>query len=701
MPTSQDIDGLSLGKLWLILRRRSFWFIITFGVVFASVGVVSLGQWILRPQYRGSFQLLVSDPLAEKGSGGGLASLARVDDSVNVPNLVEVLRSPMLLNPLARQLGLPPGSLQGRVSIGLAAKDSDLLTVILLWDNPKQGSKIIESLAKDYLDYSLRRRKEKLNQGIQFLDEQAPGLQQRVVDLQQELASFRRTHVILSPEAQAGQLEASRAGLVAELRSLKQSESQLQGLLAMVQSGKLVSPFQSPSSANIATSGPSTNIKNNFAPLLAELVQVEGELAKVEASYRSDSPLAQSLRARRDRLRPLLQQREKDSIFSALQINNVQQAKIQEQFSNLGAEFRRNPELIKTFEALQQRLAVATTNLGSYLSARESFRLESAQSTVPWQVISPPQFGVVPFEPDLQKRLSQGLLLGLAAGLGAALLRDRLDRVFHSNREVEELLKLPILTSVPFMTLSTDSAVSESIKEMDKMELFTLRESLRSFYQSLRTLRASRTLRVVAVTSAAASEGKTTTVAILGQTLVDMGMKVLLVDADLRRPRLHQRLGLDNTRGISELFSENPPPLEDLYHWVNPNLALLAVGNKLPDPARLLSSERCGEIIQQIRDQQEFNLIVFDTPPALELVDPLLISEHMDGLILLVSLGKIPRELPVQVIRKIKESGVDLLGVVTNQRTFTASGYGYGYGYGYGERYAFGYGDEEQDNQDT
>ena len=681
----KDENSLSLGKLWTIIRRRKLWFGLTFGIVFTSVGVVSVAQWLLRPQYSGGFQLLVRDPLAEGQAreSSDLASLATANTSVDVPNLVEVLRSPMLLSPLAKQLGLPQNALQRSVSVGLASKDSDVLNVTLLWDNPKQGELLIDALARDYLDYSLRRRREKLNQGLQFLDEQAPGLQQRVVQLQQELATFRSTNTMLAPEDQSRMLEQSRAELETELRSLSQTESQLQGLLAMVNSGQLVSPFQSPSSAAVSgTTSPAENIQSNFSPLFSELVEVEGELAKVQSSFRSDSPLAQSLRARRDQLRPLLQRREQDAILSALQVNRVQQAKIQDQSTKLGAEFRRNPDLIKTYEGLQQRLAVATENLGSYFKARESLRLEVAQSTVPWQVISPPRFSDIPVEPDLQKRLYMGLLLGLIAGSGSAILRDRLDRVFHSSREVEELLKLPLLTGVPYLPLNPDKPISESIKELEPEELFTLRESLRSFYQSLRTLRANRTLRVVAITSSAAGEGKTTTTALLGQTLVDMGMKVLLVDADLRRARLHRRLGLDNSRGISELFGQAPPPLEELYQWVNPNLAVLSGGQKLPDPARLLSSERCGEIIQQIRDQQQFDLIVFDTPPALELVDPLLIAEHMDGLILLVTLGRIPRELPAQVASKIQQSGADLLGVVTSQRSETIIGQNYGYGYG-------------------
>lgn len=690
-------DGLNIGQLWLVIRRRSLWFGLTFALTFTSIGIVTLGQWLINPQYRGAFRLLVRDPLAEgrPEASSELAALAQVNNSVNVPNLVQVLASPMLLNPLAQQLGLQRGELESRVRIS-RLDESDVLEVNLLWDNPEKGTTVIEALAKDYLDYSLRQRKEKLTQGLRFLDEQAPGLEQRVLNLQQQLAVFRRAKTMLAPEEQSRMLEATRASLAGELRILNQKEAQLQGLLAMVRTGELISPFQSTSAqsdAGSAQDGDAGNIRNNFSPLLNELIDVEGELANAQATFRADSPLVSNLRARRNRLKPLLQRRELDAILSALQVNGVQQQKVQDQIDTIGVEFRRNPELIKNYEALQQRLEVARENLGSYLKARETFRLEVAQSTVPWQVIAPPQFSVVPVEPDLQKRFLQALLIGLAAGTAVAFLRDRVDRVFHSATEVEEALKLPVLARVPFLPLITDQPMAEAIKRMEPEEKFGLRESLRSFYQSLRILRANRTLRVVAITSSSAGEGKTTTISLLGQTLVDMGMKVLLVDADLRRARLHHRLGVDNFRGLSELFAETPPQLEELFQWIQPNLAFLPAGPNLPDPARMLSSPRCAEIVAQIRDQQQFDLILFDTPPAMDLVDPLLIAEHMDGLMLLVSLGQIHRDLPAQVVRKVKESKVDLLGVVTNQRVeiLTASGGDYGYAYDYAYGYASSY----------
>lgn len=678
--TSQPVeekDGFKLVNLWVVIRRRRLWFAATFGLVLSTVGVLTMTEWVTRPQYRGGFRMLVKDPLAEERqrASGDLDSLARVNNLVNVPNLIEVLASPMLLDPLAKQLGLTQGSLQGIVSIKRSGRESDVLDVNVLWNNPEQGKNIVDALAKEYLDYSLRQRREKLNQGLEFLDEQAPGLQQRVTNLQQELATFRRVNTMLAPEEQSRALEQSRASLEGELRTLKQNEAQLLSLMNLVRDGQLVSPFQGTSMPIPGDGGAAANIERNFSTLLSELVDIEGELSKAQATYSANSPLVRNLRARRDRLRPLLQRREMEAIAAALQVNRVQQGKVNDQISALGAEFRKNPELIKGYEALQQRLNVARENLGSYLEARENFRLEVAQSTVPWRIISPPYFGSTPVEPNIQKRLLQGLLIGLAAGSAVAYLRDQLDHGFHSKRGVEEFLGIPVIASIPYLQVIDKRPIKTWQKDLSREEWFELRESLRNFYQALRRLQFNRKLRTLAITSSQAGEGKSTVIALLAQSIVDMGKKVLLVDADLRRPQLHNYLDIDGKKGLGDMFNDKSLLVQDLLQWPEPDLAFLPGGQEQADAAKLLSSERFTEIMKEIRNQEQFDLILFDTPPGLKLVDPILIGEKIDGIILLVSMGAVNRELPREVLRRTRESGINVIGALTNEQSEMFTGY--------------------------
>jgi polysaccharide biosynthesis transport protein len=160
-------------------------------------------------------------------------------------------------------------------------------------------------------------------------------------------------------------------------------------------------------------------------------------------------------------------------------------------------------------------------------------------------------------------------------------------------------------------------------------------------------------------------------------------------------------MGLDNAAGLSTLLTQPLPPsaeaVQGMIQRSSEGLDVLPAGDSPPDAAKLLSSERCRELCQVIRELPGYDVVIFDSPPALELADPVLLSEHLDGLVFLVGIQRVDRALPEQALRRIRGSGVDVLGVVANQVVAPApggSGYGYGYGgYGYGYGYGgYGYG---------
>jgi capsular exopolysaccharide synthesis family protein len=177
-----------------------------------------------------------------------------------------------------------------------------------------------------------------------------------------------------------------------------------------------------------------------------------------------------------------------------------------------------------------------------------------------------------------------------------------------------------------------------------------------------------------------------------------MGKRVLLIDADLRKPQLHYRLGLNNLSGLSNVLAEENCNWRNAIQPVKnyPGWSVLTSGTRPPDPTRLLSSSRMHQMAQEISQSGLFDLVIYDTPPLLGLADAVLVAEHVDGLILLVSLNRVDRQLPKAAINRIRSSGATLLGLVTNavkQESSGSSAYGYGYGkskYGYG--YGYGYG---------
>lgn len=334
---------------------------------------------------------------------------------------------------------------------------------------------------------------------------------------------------------------------------------------------------------------------------------------------------------------------------------------------------------MRQYESLKQQLQVAQNSLNSYISARESFRLQMAQRTLPWRILSPPQFSQSPDGPNVPRNLATSLALGAGVGIGLAFLRDRLDHVFHHPKEIKESLKLPLLGVVPFLPGRENKTISEAIAAMDGGMRFATKESLRNLFTNFRLLRADKALRLVAVTSSTQGEGKTTTTALFAQTLAQLGQRVLLVDADMRRPMLHRYLGTDNREGFSSLLTDAEVPLARTIRPLMPGLDLISGGPTPPDATRLLSSKRCVAVVEEIRELPEYDLVLFDTPPALLLSDPVLLASHLDGLLFLVGLEQVNRDLPPQALQRITETGVDVLGVLANQTVAPPSG-GKGYG---------------------
>jgi len=690
-------DEIDLSQVVSVLRRRSRLALIVATLIFVLGGLLTLRQRLLNPIFQGSFQLQLTDPISDsvQGAGGsegaGLQSLAvRGVGSVNTGVLVQVLRSQLLLRPLAERLQLDAGAIaQGLSLVNSDENNPGVLTVSLQWPDPEQGQRVLEAVAQEYLRYSLRQRQERLQQGLAFLDQQAPALQRSVNQIDAELAAFRRANSFLNPTSRAEQIDAQRSGLQDSEQQLLQKRAQLQNLISAVQGGRL-----------LGQQFDTKELVTDVAPQLrSELDGVEQELAQVQATYRSDSPLVANLRARRDQLRRVLQQRELDVLATQLSDNEAQLRAVQGQQAALAAGFARNPDLIRQYDAIQQRLDVAKSNLAGYLQARENFRLEVAQRTVPWQVLSPPGFGSKPVKPQVGRSLLLWAMLATVGGLAAAVVRDRFDHVFHSSRELEEALGMPLLGNIPYLPQGEGQRVAQALAALPAERRFGVRESLRNLFASFRLLRAGKALRLLLITSTSQAEGKTTAASLFAQTLADLGQKVLLVDADLRRPRVHQYVGLDNVAGLSNLLTNPQLPygsaVQDLIQTVSEGLDVLPAGDQPPDAAKLLSSERCRQVCQVIRDLPGYDVVLFDSPPALELADPVLLSEHLDGLVFLVSIQRIDRGLPEQALRRIQASGVDVLGLVANYVSAPAggvSGYGYRYGYRYGYGYGYGYG---------
>ena len=712
-PLALSQEGTNSDFVGLIrtLKRRQGVFLFTFAVVTGALAINTLRQRIFSPIYEGGFQMQISNPFESRGesrgpnsASGAVEQIARSNFTSDVPSLVVLLRSPLLIRPLAEKEGVGVGELIKNLSITTASTNvENVLNISLRWPDPAKGRKILTQLSQSYTRFSLTERQATLDSGVKFLDRQAPEILQRVDRLQAEMMRFRERNNNLDPGDSAKAILGTREALIQQLRTLQSEQVQLDSQLASIKSGKLQwSPSGAPSAVeqlgrtDIVTPGrgAGAEVATGVTTPLQQLNEFETELANARATYREDSPIVQSILARRDSLLPVVQGQAGDAVKAALLSNVAQQDEINRQIMLLNQNFRNNPTKMKEFDDLQQRLSIAREHYSSYIQARENFRLELARSTTPWQVISPPEFADLPVEPNIQQSLLQALLVGLLAGVGAAILRERTDNVYHTPNDAERELQLPVLGLIPYLPLEPGLEISNSLAKMSASERFAIKESLRSLFTTFRLLRADRNIRMVGVTSSTQGEGKSTAVTIFARTLADLGLKVLIVDADMRLPMQSRYLGLEQGDGLSTLLSDSSTKPENLIQSISDNFDLLPAGPKPPDPAKLLNSSRCQEVVNNIRALPGYDIVLWDAPPCLMLSDPILLGEKLDGILFLVGLGKVNRELAPQACRRIKATGVDVLGLICNQVSFPSrlNDYGYEYGYYYHYAYAGSYG---------
>ena len=721
-------DEIDLRELWRALQRRKKLVAVTAGSVIVLAALFTTYQRLFRPVYQGSFALLITDPISNDGGGrSGMANvegtmfeqLARNTTSNDIPTLIEVLQSPVLLEPVADKFELTTGGLISRVDIttgGAKRKEAEgVLNVRLTGRNPIEDERLLNALSNTYLQVALQQRQQRLADGLAFLNKQAPSLQTRLDQLQGELADFRTRYSLLEPTAEGGALKERETAMAAQVLGLEAERNRLLKVRGEIANGTLTARgFQEAIGGGQGTTG--LTVSDVDQSLLQQLLKVETELAEARSRYNPNSSMVRGLEERLNQLRPLLRQNQLEAVDAALSLNAGRLATARMQQATLNQQFLQQPGLIKQYEALQQRLQIAKQNLAGLVSAREKFQLEIAQRTVPWRVIAEPTINPKPIKPSIPRNLALGTVLGLVAGAAAGLLRDRMDHVFHHAGEVKDDLGLPLLGHIPhveffkgvredkrFLLQELDKSVTAGedadAAKQRRYQRFFYQEAFRNLFTSIRFLNSDQPLRSIALTSSLPAEGKSLVNVLLAKTLSEMGQRVLLIDADLRKPQMHVRLGLNNLSGLSNVLTEEDQTWRDAVQTVPgyDNWSVLTAGRRPPDPTRLLSSNRMRSLVNELEASGQFDLVLFDTPPVLGLADAALVAEHCDGLMLLVSLDRVDRSLPKESVSRIRSSGAPLLGIVTNalkpEKQSAAYGYGkYGYGkYGYG-KYGYGYG---------
>jgi capsular exopolysaccharide synthesis family protein len=291
----------------------------------------------------------------------------------------------------------------------------------------------------------------------------------------------------------------------------------------------------------------------------------------------------------------------------------------------------------------------------------------------------------VPVSPNVPLNIALGALVGLALGVGIAVLRETLETRIRNEHDVEQITDVAILGGIVFDPKAQERPLIVHVDPRSPRA-----ESFRTLRTNLQYLDVGRADRSFVITSSIESEGKSTTGANLAIALADTGVRVLLVDADLRRPKIADYMGLEGAVGLTDVLIGRAELKDVIQPWGRNKLYVLPAGHVPPNPSELLGSARMAHYIAEFN--KAFDVVIFDAPPLLPVTDAAILAKSVGGAIVVVAAGRTHKNQLTGAISALANVGAPVSGLVlTMLPTKGPDAYGYGrYGYGYG----YGYGDD-------
>ena len=671
-------------RLFAAGKRRAI--AIVGGAIAATGGIVFFLS-TRPPVYQGKFQLLVEPVTAAENKLLSVVSQTlgiinpKTNESLDYESQIRVLRSPRLMMPIIDNLKKKYPDIDQKIiekiTIERIMKEDEGTKILeISYDdkNPEKVQFVLDEVSKAYLKYSREDRHSYLSQGLEFIENQIPQMQQQVDTLGKRLQTLRQQYNLVDPTIQDRYLSEQANAIVQERVNIQMKLAQGRNVYTMLE--KLYNE------GNYAAILSQDNEAYN--KLITQIHELDREIESTSARFREESKTMRVLREQERELRARSQKEalsilqksksEVESLLTRQQIVVDAENRLRQRVSQL-------PAITREATQLQGKLEVSNQTLNQLLAKRDQLRIEAAQQEIPWQLIAPPELPRdeqgKPIKAKLSKKhLALIIIVGLVFGLMLGFLIEIINNVFHTPDEVESETKLPVIGIIPFTR-----KMRKPIKKAGKFAFLTtaikrwrkteknpdspVLEAFRSLYTNVRLLTPDTVIHSLVVGSATPAEGKTTVAVHLAQTAAAIGQRVLLVDADLRRPKVHVQLSLPNEQGLSDILTKDIG-LNDAIARVSPeeNLFVLTAGTIPKDPIKLLSSEKMRDLMEQF--QSFFDLVIYDTPPLVGLADSNLLAAHSDGIVLVVGLQKTDRSMLIKALDGLSIAGASVFGVVAN-----------------------------------
>jgi polysaccharide biosynthesis transport protein len=560
--------------------------------------------------------------------------------------------------------------------------NSRLLNLSMDAKDPEFAKQMLETYIQIYLEQNLRKRRAVSQEAVLWLGAEQSRAEEKLVKSMGALVNFTNDHGMVSLEDASNHVlrffNSSAEGLVKSKEHRVQLEAVqkegVQGLAA------LPSDFKP------------TDLQN----LKEKLSLLEAEYMQMREIYSDDYPKMIMLKKQVSFLKNKLLEMEKAAVTAALETAKSQESLQQEAFDTARQDAMNNNSLGVQYAVLKKEVETNQEIYKILLQKSKEMELNVQIIGNNISVIDPPSTPVNSFKPNKMLNLLVGCFLGLLGGIMAAFVLEQVDNSIHTTEDIEKNLNLPSLGAVPDIQkfrrlhgLNGNSAGYEFLAHTSPKA--PVSEAIKNIKTSIFLSVPATSISTLVVSSAVPREGKTFISVSIASVLCSNSKKVLIVDADLRRPRIGQVFGQpDNIPGLTTFLTQDDAKIQTILHKSKvPGLYYVAAGPLPPNPVALLESERMLEFVNKC--SRVFDFVLFDSPPIAGFSDARILSNKVDGVILVVKEGAVPIEVVRQSKSMITSANGRILGVVLNMANGSSSSYyggsygGYGY---YGHYYS-------------
>lgn len=577
-------------------------------------------------------------------------------------------------------------------------KDSRLAEVIIDDTKPKRARLLADAVAETYIEYNLDYKLEGARTATAWLQEQESELGKKMEEAEVTLFNFRKKRNLLDTGFDERQSMVTQN--LIDLNK-KVNDARFRRLAMEGRRRQLEAAADNPAMQEAL---PEVSSNESVKTVYQAYIKVSNEFYDLSAKYGPEHPKLKSAQAQMEDM----QKAYTNAVKRAVQTfeNEYQSAvETERSFADLMEKTKREAIDLSKIEVEYRPFSRAAQETGKVFSLisqrRKEINLTEVMRTNNVRILEHAVLPTSPIRPRPIQNLAIALMVGLGLGIGLAFLIEALDNTLKTQADVESLLGVPVLGLIPIIGPTQETREDpKRIRDRD-LGVFLEPKSLaaeccRSIRTNIMFMSPDHPIRTMVVTSPSPQEGKTTTAANLAIALAETGNKVLIVDTDLRRPRLHKSFGVPNQVGVSSVIVGDVPVDQAIKASEVPNLDVLTCGPVPPNPAELLHTEKFQRLIEHLKTR--YDRIIFDSPPTSAVTDPAVIGNVVDGVILVVKGGKTTRDAANHAKRQLASANVRILGVIVNEIDFSSSSYGYQY-YNYRNysRYGYAYGDRAEE----